>query len=113
MASGFSGSPDSVQIDVGDHSNVPTSTLYPVAGDVDRGKCTGLDVNIGARIAAAAAPGEVLSSAAVQSRLTADERFVFRKRGEVELKSVPGRWSFYAVQTREEGSNDHDQGRRN
>ena len=82
-----------------------TGTCW-VAGD----KCTGLDVNIGARIAAAAGPDETLVSAAVRDRLAADARFELRERGVAELKGVPGRWALYDVERKEEASDDDDQG---
>lgn len=79
-------------------------------------KCAGLDVSIGARIAAAAAPGELLVSAAVRDRVAADGRFAFRARGDAELKGVPGRWPLYAASTapvERRLSHDGHQGRRN
>ena len=60
-------------------------------------KCAGLDVSIGARIAAAAGPGELLVSEAVRNSLSEDERFAFRARGITELKGVPGRWPLYTA----------------
>ena len=62
-------------------------------------KCSGLAVNIGARIAAAAEPDEVLVTEAVAERLAGDPRFDFRKRGERELKGVPERRVLYSVMT--------------
>ena len=64
-----------------------------VAGE----KCSGLTVSIGARVVAQAGPDEVLVSAAVREELEDDPRFDFRKRREVELKGVPGRWTLYSV----------------
>jgi len=60
-------------------------------------KCSGLTVSIGARIVAAADPDEVLVSSAVEELLAGDARFAFRKRGEIELEGVPGRWSLFSV----------------
>lgn len=60
-------------------------------------KCAGLDVSIGARIASAAAPDELLVSEAVRRRLAGDSRFSFRIRGEPELKGVPGHWPLYSA----------------
>ena len=89
---------------------VHTGTCW-VAND----KCTGLDVNIGARIAAAADADEVLVSAPVQARLAADSQFAFSERGEVELKGVPGRRQLYGAQRsthkEQEVSDDRNQGR--
>lgn len=72
---------------------IHTGTCW-VAGE----KCSGMTVNVGARIAAAAEPNEVLVSAEVKEQLAGDPRFAFRGRGETELKGVSGSWSLYAVE---------------
>jgi class 3 adenylate cyclase len=59
-------------------------------------KIAGLAVNVGSRIAAAAAPGEVLVSQTVTD-LVAGSGIEFEERGEHELKGVPGTWRLYAV----------------
>jgi class 3 adenylate cyclase len=59
-------------------------------------KITGLAVHVGARVAAAAAPGEVLVSGTVKD-LVAGSGFLFDDRGERELKGIPGGWRLYAV----------------
>jgi class 3 adenylate cyclase/pimeloyl-ACP methyl ester carboxylesterase len=59
-------------------------------------KLGGLAVNIGARVAALAGPGEVLVSSTVKD-LVAGSGLVFAERGEHELKGVPGTWRLYAV----------------
>jgi class 3 adenylate cyclase len=64
--------------------------------EVVDGKVAGIAVNIGARIAAEAAPGEVLVSSTVKD-LVAGSRLAFADRGERELKGVPGLWTIYAV----------------
>jgi class 3 adenylate cyclase len=56
----------------------------------------GLAVHIGARVAAAADPGEVFVSGAVPP-LVAGSGIEFEDRGEHELKGVPGTWRMYAV----------------
>jgi class 3 adenylate cyclase len=56
----------------------------------------GIAVATGARIAAAAAPGEVLVSSTVKD-LVAGSGIGFEPRGEHELKGVPGQWRLYAV----------------
>jgi class 3 adenylate cyclase len=56
----------------------------------------GIAVNVGARISAAAGPGEVLVSSTVKD-LVAGSGLVFDERGERELKGVPGTWRLYAV----------------
>ena len=67
-------------------------------GECERidGKVGGLAVNIGARVAAAASPGELLVSSTVKD-LVAGSAVVFEDRGTHELKGVPGEWRLYAV----------------
>jgi class 3 adenylate cyclase len=60
-------------------------------------KITGLAVNIGARIASRAEPGEVLVSSTVKD-LVAGSPLRFQDRGVAELKGVPGRWQIYAAE---------------
>jgi class 3 adenylate cyclase/pimeloyl-ACP methyl ester carboxylesterase len=57
---------------------------------------TGLAVHIGARVGAAADPGEVLVSRTVHD-LVGGSGLTFVSRGEHELKGVPGRWELFAV----------------
>jgi class 3 adenylate cyclase len=59
-------------------------------------KIGGLAVNIGARIAAAAGPREVLVSSTVKD-LVAGSPISFADRGRRELKGIPGEWRLYAV----------------
>jgi pimeloyl-ACP methyl ester carboxylesterase len=59
-------------------------------------KVVGIAVHTGARVAAAAAAGEVLVSQTVKD-LVAGSGIEFEERGEHELKGVPGRWRLYAV----------------
>lgn len=61
------------------------------------GKIGGIAVNIGARVAANAEPGEVLVSSTVKD-LVAGSGIRFRDRGLVALKGVPGEWHVYAVE---------------
>jgi class 3 adenylate cyclase len=61
------------------------------------GKVAGIAVSIGARIAAAAEPGEVLVSSTVKD-LVAGSGLAFEDRGAHELKGVPGKWRLYAVE---------------
>ena len=56
----------------------------------------GLSVHIGARVAAAAQPGEVLVSSTVKD-LLAGSGVPFEDRGEHELKGVPGAWHLWAA----------------
>jgi len=60
------------------------------------GKLAGLSVNIGARVAALAGPGEVLVSSTVKD-LVAGSDLRFQDRGLTELKGVPGEWRVFAV----------------
>jgi len=62
---------------------------------IDR-KVGGIAVNIGARVAAEADPGEVLVSSTVKD-LVAGSGIEFRDRGTAELKGVPGEWRLFAV----------------
>jgi class 3 adenylate cyclase len=59
-------------------------------------KLTGIAVHIGARVAALAAPGEVLVSSTVKD-LVAGSGLRFRERGAHELRGVPGMWQLYSV----------------
>ncbi len=59
-------------------------------------KVAGIAVSIGARVAARAAPGEVLVSSTVKD-LVAGSGIRFADRGVAELKGVPGEWRLYAV----------------
>lgn len=60
------------------------------------GKVSGIAVATGARVAAHAAPGEVLVSQTVKD-LVAGSGIAFEDRGARELKGVPGEWRLYAV----------------
>jgi class 3 adenylate cyclase/pimeloyl-ACP methyl ester carboxylesterase len=60
------------------------------------GKVAGIAVNIGARVAGRAGPGEVLVSQTVKD-LVAGSGLIFEDRGAAELKGVPGEWRLYAV----------------
>jgi class 3 adenylate cyclase/pimeloyl-ACP methyl ester carboxylesterase len=57
---------------------------------------TGMTVHIGARVGAAAGPGEVLVSRTVHD-LVVGSGLEFHSRGEHELKGIPGRWELFAV----------------
>jgi class 3 adenylate cyclase len=56
----------------------------------------GIAVHIGARVAAMAAPGEVLVSGTVKD-LVAGSGLRFTDRGTHALKGVPGEWKLYGV----------------
>jgi len=56
----------------------------------------GMAVHIGARVAALAAPSEVLVSSTVRDIVTGSRRR-FADRGETTLKGVPGHWRLYAL----------------
>jgi class 3 adenylate cyclase/alpha-beta hydrolase superfamily lysophospholipase len=59
-------------------------------------KVSGLAVHIGARVAAAAQPGEVLVSSTVRD-LVAGSGLEFEERGSHVLKGVPGEWRLFAA----------------
>jgi class 3 adenylate cyclase/pimeloyl-ACP methyl ester carboxylesterase len=59
-------------------------------------KIAGLAVNIGARIASSAQPGEVLVSQTVRD-LVAGSGLTFEDRGTHELKGIPGTWALFAT----------------
>jgi class 3 adenylate cyclase len=60
------------------------------------GKATGIAVHIGARVAAAAGPGEALVSSTVKD-LVAGSGLRFDDRGACVLKGLPEPWHLYAV----------------
>ena len=60
------------------------------------GKCAGLTVSIGARVASNAGPSEVLVSRTVKD-LVAGSGLSFEDRGEHDLKGVPERWHLFRV----------------
>jgi class 3 adenylate cyclase len=76
-----------IQIRAGVH----TGELAVQDGDV-----AGMAVNIGARISALAAPGEVLASSTVKE-LVVGSGLQFDDRGSFQLKGVPGQWRLFAV----------------
>jgi class 3 adenylate cyclase len=59
-------------------------------------RLAGIAVHIGARVAAAAQPGEVLVSRTVAD-LVAGSGIPFTDRGSHQLKGIPGTWQLYAV----------------
>jgi class 3 adenylate cyclase/pimeloyl-ACP methyl ester carboxylesterase len=63
-------------------------------------KIAGIAVNIGARIAAQAGPGEVLVSSTVKD-LVAGSDLQFDERGITELKGIPGSWRLYVALPRD------------
>jgi class 3 adenylate cyclase len=60
-------------------------------------KLGGLAVHIGARVTAAAGPGEVLVSSTVKD-LVAGSGLRFQDRGLQTLKGVPGEWHLFALE---------------
>jgi class 3 adenylate cyclase len=62
----------------------------------ERGGVSGLAVHIGARVMAAADPGEVLVSGTVKD-LVVGSGLAFADRGPRTLKGVPGTWPVFAV----------------
>jgi class 3 adenylate cyclase len=64
--------------------------------ELDGAEIRGIAVHTGARVAAKAGPGEVLTSSTVKD-LVAGSGLQFEDRGSHELKGVPGEWRLYAV----------------
>jgi class 3 adenylate cyclase len=64
--------------------------------EVINGDVGGIAVHTGARVSAAAGPGEVLVSSTVKD-LVAGSGIEFEDRGSRVLKGVPGEWRLYAV----------------
>ena len=60
------------------------------------GKCAGITVSIGARVASKAGPSQVMISQTVKD-LVAGSGLTFEDAGEHELKGVPDRWRLYGV----------------
>jgi pimeloyl-ACP methyl ester carboxylesterase len=73
------------------------SGLHTGECELVEGKVGGIAVHIGARVAAEAAPGEVLVSSTVKD-LVAGSGIRFRERGVVELRGVPEEWRLYSVE---------------
>ncbi|HEV3240208.1 MAG TPA: adenylate/guanylate cyclase domain-containing protein [Casimicrobiaceae bacterium] len=67
-------------------------------GEIELGndQVGGIAVNIGARIAASAEPGEILVSSTVKD-LTAGSSVSFTERGVHTLKGVPGQWKLFSA----------------
>jgi len=59
-------------------------------------KVAGIAVNIGARIAGHAGPGEIVASSTVRD-LVAGSGLVFADRGRTNLKGIEGDWQLYSV----------------
>jgi class 3 adenylate cyclase/pimeloyl-ACP methyl ester carboxylesterase len=68
------------------------------AGEIQRDQqnVTGMTVHLGARVMAAAGPGEVYVSRTVRD-LVAGSGLTLESRGEYELKGIPGAWELFAV----------------
>lgn len=60
------------------------------------GKCAGISVTTGARIAALAGPSQVLVSQTVKE-LVAGSGFTFTDAGEHQLKGIPQSYRLYAA----------------
>jgi class 3 adenylate cyclase len=72
------------------------AALHTGECELHDGKPAGIAVNIGARVAAEAPPGEVLVSSTVKD-LVAGSGIAFEERGVRALKGIPGEWRLYAV----------------
>ena len=78
-----------IQVRVGVHTGE-----VELVGEVVRG----IAVHIGARVAALAAPGEVMVSGTVRD-LVAGSGIEFEDRGSFALKGVPGEWRLFALRS--------------
>ncbi len=88
-AEGIVGEVDALEIDV-------RAGLHCGECELRNGDVGGVAVHIGARVAALAGAGEVLTSGTVKD-LVAGSGIEFEDRGSAELKGVPGEWRLYAV----------------
>jgi hypothetical protein len=70
---------------------VHTGEVYGSGADV-----SGLAVHVGARVGAAAGPGEILVSGTVRDLMYGSE-LGFVSKGAHELKGIPGSWELYAL----------------
>ena len=75
-----------------------------IRGGVHTGECevsgdkiAGIAVHVGARVAAAAAPGEILLSSTVKD-LVSGSGLQLLDRGSHTLKGIAGRWKLFAIQ---------------
>ena len=82
------------QLGIEIRSGLHTGQCEVLAGGADVG---GIAVHIGSRVAAAAAPGEVLVSSTVKD-LIAGSGLQFQDRGLRRLKGVPSRWRLFAAE---------------
>jgi class 3 adenylate cyclase len=80
-----------IESDIGVRAGIHTGEVEVRGHDV-----AGMAVHIGARVAALAAPGEVLVSSTVKDSVVGSST-EFESRGEHELKGVPGTWRLFAV----------------
>lgn len=81
---------------VGDLGLDVRAGLHTGECEIVDGKVGGIAVHIGARVAAKAAPREVLVSSTVKD-IVAGSGIEFEDRGEHELKGIPGAWRLFAV----------------
>ena len=82
---------DAEDVGISVRAGIHTGELEHAAMNV-----TGLTVHIGARVGAAADPGQVLVSRTVHD-LVAGSGLTFASRGEQQLKGVSGAWELFAV----------------
>ncbi len=78
-------------LDLSLHAGVHTGEVELLAAEVE-----GIAVHIGARVAAAAAPDEMLVTSTVRD-LVAGSGIGFADRGTRTLRGVPGRWKLFAA----------------
>jgi class 3 adenylate cyclase len=79
--------------DLGIHVRCGVHTGEP---ERDGSNVTGMTVHIGARVGAAAGPGEIVVSRTVHD-LVFGSGLTFASRGDQELKGIPGLWELFSV----------------
>jgi class 3 adenylate cyclase len=83
---------------VSEHGLSLRAGLHTGECEVHDDKPAGIAVSIGARVAADAAPGEVVVTSTVKD-LVAGSGIDFEARGDRVLKGVPGSWTLYSVRS--------------
>jgi class 3 adenylate cyclase/pimeloyl-ACP methyl ester carboxylesterase len=79
------------KLDLRVRAGIHTGELYSSGDDV-----RGIAVHMAARVAAAATPGQVLTSSTVRD-LVAGSGLIFEDQGEYELKGLDGKWHLFAA----------------
>jgi hypothetical protein len=91
---------ESSQPSTGQGARSDAHAIHTGECELDADRVSGIAAHIGARIAALAAPGEVLVSSTVKD-LVAGSELRFRERDLTGLKGIPGEWRLHALLTDE------------